>query len=108
MKILKTLVGTDVGTIDKVDTIEHEGGLWLVPMWLEIPAEGRRKPMRIIRLDVLPHQEVNGFGGADYLLTSGHIPKDVLECRTPQEQAVGFVVIDSPDIFLKLPDRTKN
>jgi hypothetical protein len=49
-----------------------------------------------------------GFGGADYVLSGGHIPKQILESQTPPEQAAGFVVIDSPDIFLKLPDRKLN
>lgn len=108
MKILKTRVGTDRGTVDTVDTIQHDGGLWLVPMWLELPSRGVRQPMRIIRLDVLPIQEAGGLPGCDYFLASGCIPKDILECRTPAEQATGFVVIDSPEIFLKLPDRKLN
>ena len=106
MKVFKVLVGTDVGTIDKVDAIEHDGALWLVPMWLENPVEGLRKPMRMIRLDG-PLQDAKGFGDADYILSSGHIPKSVLESKTA-EQAVGFVVLDLPDIFLKLPDRKLN
>jgi hypothetical protein len=107
MKVFKVLVGTDVGTIDKVDAIEHDGALWLVPMWLENPAEGLRKPMRMIRLDG-PLQEAAGFGGADYILSSGHIPKEILEGQRPVEPATGFVVLDLPEIVLKLPDRKLN
>jgi hypothetical protein len=103
----KTLVGTENGTIVMIDTIEHEGGLWLVPQWLENPSQGVRSPRRIIRLDVLPY-EATTFGGADYLLSRGHIPTDVLECKTQQAQVADFVVIDLPEIFQKLPDRTKN
>jgi hypothetical protein len=103
----KTLVGTENGSIVMLDTIEHQGGLWLVTEWLEHLGQGARSPRRIIRLDVLPYKAAS-FGGSDYILSSGHIPKDVLECKIPQEQVADFVVIDLPEIFLKLPDRTKN
>jgi len=95
MKIVKTLVGTDDGKIDSCDTIEHEGGLWLVPVWLEAPTQGWRKPGRIIRMDNLPHQNAPAGFQQQYVLNVP-IPRAVLDGRTPPEQAHGFVVIDAP------------
>ena len=99
MKILKTLVGSDDGQIRTCDTIEHEGGLWLVPHWSVAPSQGWKMPTRIIRMDTLPHQKMPDSWAQDYVL-NGPIPKAVLFCETPPEEAHGFVVIDRPDIRL--------
>ncbi len=103
----KTLVSTDDGSIVLLDTIEHEGGLWLVTQWLENPSQGMRSPERIIGLDVLPYRATK-LDGADYILSSGRIPVDVLASKIPQSKVADFVVIDLPQIYLKLPDRTTN
>jgi len=96
IRILKTLVGSaDEGSIWKIDTIEYDGGLWLVPQWLEVPSEGVTMPARIIPIDVLPHQKTEQ-GPADYLLT-GPLPKSVLDGKT----TTGYVVVERPDI--KIP-----
>ncbi len=98
MKILKTLVGSDDSQLRTCDTIEHEGGLWLVPRWNVAPTEGWRKPARIIRMDTLPHQEMSEAWEQDFSLQYP-IPKAVLFCQTPPEEAHGFDVIDQPDIM---------
>jgi hypothetical protein len=106
MKILKTGVGSDTGTIYKCDTIEHEGKLWLVPQWLDVPAKGVRKPRRLIRMDSLPHQPMtNPAYGLDYILNDG-IPKAVLEGTAPSEQADEFEIVDLPEIEFPIPPRT--
>ena len=50
-KATKTYVTSDDGYTYLIDTIEHEGYLWLVPAWLDAPYQQMRKPARIIRLD---------------------------------------------------------
>lgn len=104
MKILKTLIGSEDGQMRTCDTIEYEDGLWLVPRWTVAPTEGWRKPTRIIRLDLLPHQKMPNDWGQDYVLNYP-IPTGVLSGQTPPEEAHGFEVIDQPDI--KLPGGNK-
>ena len=98
-RIFKTFVGTDRGEILTVDTIEHQGALWLVPYWLEAPDEGWQAPQRIIRLDVLQHQKSAGKN-VDYIL-NGPIPTAVLDGNATPEQLKLFVVIESPAIRIR-------
>jgi hypothetical protein len=75
MKILKALViGVDDGGISKCDAIEFDGKLWLVPRWLDFPAQGLTKPARLVRFDTLLHQATpNSPQEADYVLTSPYL-----------------------------------
>ena len=86
----------DDGTIYKMDTIEYEGKMWLVPEWLDNAAAGWRKPARIICLDLLPHQKSPG-GQADFVLNAG-IPKSVCDGQIPTQPEDLFVVKEAPDI----------
>lgn len=108
MKILKTMVGSDNGTIYKIDTIKFRGGLWLVPGWLESPEEKWRQPRHIIRIDHLPHQKLDQSdpGGipADYVL-NGPVPKAVLDGASQGPPERPFVVERLPEIRLRLPPR---
>lgn len=101
MTIFKTAVGSDDGTVYTCDTIEHEGQLWLVPIWTEPPAPEKTKPARIILLDSLPHQTLDKMFGPHHIVLNVPIPKAVLDGRTPPEQAHGFVVKDWPDITIE-------
>src|SRR5258708_4575562 len=48
--VFDTILSFDEGgaNLHRVDTIEHQGKLWLVGQWLEVQAEGYRIPARII------------------------------------------------------------
>jgi hypothetical protein len=109
MKILKAMVGSaDTGTIYKVDVIEHDNGLWLVPQWYDVPSEGVSKPARIIRMDTLPYQKMDDpdrFG--DFILNVP-IPDAVLNLPTPKEPVAGFEVHEMPEINFPTKDRTSN
>jgi len=96
MKTFKTAV-SDGKSIFPVDTIEHEGGLWLVPLWLATQDEKWKTPARLIRMDILPHQKLGPPQPFDYALNNP-IPKGVLDGTTPSKEAHGFVVIDRPEI----------
>lgn len=89
-----TLVGSDDGKILKIDTIEHEGALWLVPEWVEVINPAGQEPKRAIRLTGLDFEDCP-TPAADYLLKRS-IPKHVLNGTTPPEKATGFVVVDRP------------
>ena len=98
MRILKTMIGTDAGTLVKSDTIEHEGGLWIVPRWLVSPHEGVRRPAYIIRIDTLGVRKTENPAFGDYFLKQGCIPIAVLEGRSPTGPSSEFEVVQAPDI----------
>lgn len=84
------------------DTIEYQGGLWLVPEWSEAPSEGWKKPKRIIRIDKFRHEPMPGPYPADYLLHET-VPKAVLDGNAASALVIGFVVIEAPDISFEIP-----
>src|ERR1700723_3264895 len=97
MKILKTGVGSDGGGIFTVDTIEYDKKLWLVPEWLDVPAQGVSKPRRIIRMDLLRFQKMtNTAYHLDYILND-YMPKAVLDGRAPAELAARYEIVELPE-----------
>ena len=97
-KLFKTLVCfDDSGAWYKVDTIEYEGKMWLVPDWIDMPEEKCKRPTRIICLDALRHQNTPQ-GSADFLLTYP-MPKSVWnDGKIPSKPEDVFVVIEEPNI----------
>jgi hypothetical protein len=96
MKILITMVSDGI-SLFPVDTIEHEGGLWLVPLWIGAPDGERLQPARIIRLDVLPHRKLGPPQPFDYQLLAP-IPKGVLDGTAPPQVMQQFDVRENPAI----------
>jgi hypothetical protein len=108
MKIFSAMViGVAGGTISQCDAIEYDNKLWLVPNWLDIPAQGVTKPARIIRFDSLRHQKTPGPNGADFVINDP-IPKELFDARTPRQAIPGFEFVEMPEISLPLKDKTKN
>lgn len=104
MKIYKTIVAISGdpeyhGQILRMDTIQYEGQMWLVAMWLDSPSEGFSVPERIICLDTLPHH-ISSFENADFVLNDP-IPKSVLDGRVPEKSEFEYVVKERPN--LKVP-----
>ena len=99
MKIMKTLVGiAEEPHIVTADTVEHEGKLWIIPLWFGSPEVRYRWPARIIRIDSLPHTRTQTSPDgrrlpADFVLTYP-VPRAVLEGRTSD----GYEVVEQPDI----------
>lgn len=104
--MLKTAVGSDDGAIYTVDTIEFEGGLWLVPAWLEAPTEGWRTPARIVRIDTHPHQRLDEPFGPHNVVLNVPVPKAVLDGRVRPTKGAKFEVRDRPALRLPLPGAT--
>jgi hypothetical protein len=96
MKILKALI-SDGSNMGECDAIEYEGGLWLVPQWLEAPFEGYKIPARIIRFDTLKHHK-NKFLNFDFQLQHT-IPQAVLDGQT----SAGYEIREKPDIRFSIP-----
>ncbi len=106
-KIFTTMVSLDdSGEISKCDTIEYEGKMWLVPHWLESPAQGWKTPTRIVCLDGLPHQKTPGSPFGDFVLTYP-IPKALLlSGQVPKQSKFVIVVVESPDIRIPIQSGT--
>lgn len=107
MKIYKTMVFFEqdtTGTIHQCDTIEYQGKFWLVPQWLEFPAEQVTKPLRIICVETLPHQKTLGSPFGDFALNAP-ISRAVFEGQIQPPPGSPYVVIERPDIPLKSPGK---
>jgi hypothetical protein len=96
MKILITMV-SDGASLLPLDTIEYEGGLWLVPLWIATQDGERLQPARIIRLDSLPHTKLGPPQPFDFQLLSP-IPKGVLDGTASPLVMQRYDVIESPAI----------
>jgi hypothetical protein len=109
MKIFQTVaMNPETGALEKCDSVEFEGKLWLIANWYDIPARGVRQPARLIRFDTLPHQTMtNPAYGADYVLNYP-IPKELFAFETPKQAVPGFEYVEMPEITFPLPDKTKN
>jgi hypothetical protein len=102
MKILKALVSVmDVG-FSKCDAVEFDGKLWLVPRWLDFPAQGLTEPARLVRFDTLLHQATpNSPQEVDYVLDQP-IPGELFEIRTPKQPILGFEFLELPEVSFPL------
>ena len=102
MHVYKTLVAFEGGDggLFKCDTIKWNGGLWLVPEWLEYPKENIAKPKRIVRMDRFQHQESQSQV-ADYILNYP-ISKDAFDGNVPEVLKTLYEVIETPDLIFDI------
>ena len=98
MKVLKTLATIEgvIGLVS-IDTIEYDGGLWLVPKWLDNLSKGYSTPERIIRLDFLAH-DTHALDSPFQFSLRYSIPKEAFDGPNPNKNASAFVVLLAPDI----------
>jgi hypothetical protein len=91
----------------KCDAIEYHDKLWLVPRWLDSPAEGVTRPARLVRFDTIRHQATpNSPYKIDYVLNVP-LPPELFDVRTPQE-IPGHEFLELPDIQFPLIDKKNN
>lgn len=100
MKILKAYVQSD-GQLLIADVVEFEGKTWLVPHWIDFPLEKVSRPLRIIRLDSLPHQKVPPNDHYQYIVDCP-IPKCVFEGQIPPQSQIAFEIVESPEISVPI------
>ena len=94
------IIAPEDGSIAKCDGIAHEGKLWLVPHWLDVPGQGLTRPVRLIRFDQLAHQRSQGAkDGIEYVVNEP-IPKALFDIRTPKITAPRFEVVDLPELAI--------
>lgn len=99
MQIFKTFVTLADG-LYRIDTIEHEGRFWLAPEWIDTPRTGWSKPRRLVPLDLLGAQELQGNPQARFLVSTP-IPKVLLSGPIPPQIAAQYAVIDLPDLVFE-------
>ncbi len=87
------------GKLFKMDTIEYEGKMWLVPEWIDMRTEGYSMPVRIVCLDTLRHQP-SQTKSLDFLLNDP-IPKAVLDGQIPPQSEADYLVLERPDIRVR-------
>jgi hypothetical protein len=87
------------GTLRLYEGINHEGALWIVPMWLEDPSDGWKRPAYMIRISGLEFEDRSIVPGVQFALKTS-IPKEVLEGN---EAADEFEIRKDPDIRIPLP-----
>jgi hypothetical protein len=105
MKIFRTaLTFDDNSDLHFADSIEHEGQMWLVPEWVELPAEGWRTPRRLICLNTMPHERKEGDAGGDLVVTLP-IPKCVFNGEVPRDAKAKYVMVERPDIRVPIVRR---
>ena len=85
----------------RMDTIEHEGKMWLVPAWIDLRTEGYSMPVRIVCLDTLGYRP-SRMKSLDFLLNDP-ISKAVLDGQIPPQAEADYLVVERPDI--KVRDR---
>ena len=104
MKIYKAMVFLDTpdGAIYQMDVIQHDGRFWLVPMWIESPSEGWKKPARIICLDTLKHQKSIGSPTADFVLNVP-LSKAVCDGRFLPLAKSEYITVEAPNIRIDIP-----
>jgi beta-xylosidase len=106
MRILKAMLaleGDNSGRVFAADVIEHEGKNWIVPTWHESPAEGYKKPERIVCLDNLPHQKLTQDATQCEFLLTAPVSKAALYGPALLKPAAGYTVIYGPDIRFPIP-----
>jgi hypothetical protein len=101
IEVFKVIVPfSDCGEISQCDGIEYRGKVWLVPEWLEAPALGVKKPVRIVHLGLLGLKPTQ-FAGCRYMADVMLIAKSVLLGQTPPQPPIE--VVESPDISIQIP-----
>jgi len=100
---IKTYVKSDDGNTYSIDTIEFEGGLWLVPRWFVTPYPQMYKPARMIRMDTLTHNLVGEdlVPGVTVYAIDDPIPKSVLDGTSPSPPGQRFVVLMAPELMIR-------
>lgn len=93
--------GKGAGPLVKGDGLEHEGKLWLVPMWKDELAKGTATPERIIRFDLLVYSKTK-IPGIEYVLTTP-IPKAVLDGHSRSVGGIEVEVVEHPQITVGIP-----
>lgn len=99
MEIFRVLtMFSDCGKVGRCDAIRYEGKIWLVPHWIEYPALGVKKPVRIVHLGA---NGIHQTGPTSYSTEAELLSLAVLEGRVPPSPPIE--VVESPNIEIQIP-----
>lgn len=93
-----SVVGSTDGMLE-IDTIRHDGRVWLDPNWLDHGDEGCMTPERIVGLNSIRHREIEARNdyGADLLINEA-VPEATLSGEPSHEQVEQYEIQIRPDI----------
>ena len=100
MRVFRTAIPREDGSLRICDTIQHDGTLWLAPDWLEDASKPYSKPARLIGMSGLKYRSMPLQGEVDFVVED-NIPAAVLEGRARGEQAAPFVILERPDVRIQ-------
>jgi hypothetical protein len=81
-----------------VDTIEYDGGYWLVTKWSAALPGGWSRPLRIVCADRLGlHPMIRADHLQGFLLTES-VPNSLFDDEIPAETRAAFQVVDQPPL----------
>jgi hypothetical protein len=105
MKVLKAslIIADEIHRTALMDVIEYRNEFWLVPEWLDNQTQKLTKPLRIISLRTLPYQRTPGK--TPEFVINDPVPKYVFDGQVPPQEAGKYVVIEDPDIRIRLAAR---
>lgn len=89
--------------LKSIDTIEHDGGFWLVPHWTLSADRATRQPLRIVSMTMVetgaPAADPEAFRGMP-------IPESVLfDGRAPLSLERLFLIRECPEVWLPVGDQ---
>jgi hypothetical protein len=97
-RVFKTFI-SDGRSVFLMDTIEFQGKLWLVPVWLESPTEGWKTPERIICLENLPVRDLRNTSQFADFAVQAPIVMDVFDGKSNPV----YIVLEHPPIRFHNP-----
>lgn len=100
---IKTYINCDDGETYLIDTIEHEGALWLVPQWRDGPYPHMQRPERIIRMEKAALRDLGVLvdKGPRIHRLADQVPKAVLSGPFPLPADSRFVAVEAPDLVIR-------
>jgi hypothetical protein len=101
--IMKVAVRSNNVEADWYDAIPFQGGIWFAPEWIDGPYPNTQKPVRLIRMDALPHKvlgDLLGDGHQRYSLDDP-MPKAVLAGATSLQSGQRYEAVESPELFVR-------
>ena len=102
MKIFKVWVSFDNnGNIFLSDGIDYQGSIWIVSNWLNYPAEGNKKPERIIQIPKADLQHTPDSSNHLYLVKHS-LPAALLSAVNQSQIPAGYVVQFLPELMFPI------
>jgi hypothetical protein len=97
MRVMKTAIPRDDGSQLVCDTIQHDGKLWLAPVWLDEVSKPYCRPARLIGMSGLRYRSMPMRSEVDFVMEHP-VPEAVLQGRAQDAQATPFVILERPDV----------